>query len=380
MKERMVNDYRGMKRRITKDYRQFILKRQVITDFLSSKRDYKLIDAHNNVKRKQVLNLLTGVLLVTFGFLIGILVIWILALVWLVRFRSAEKNLLQEWIVAFDVPRSDYLWQKTLVSVNRTNNFFKVLYLALVVPVAGFFWVFLVLLFFGVFTFGIVPVWTAVYCYLAVKRLDDLLIEEIRLIDPDNPGVQLVLASEVRKDQIQLAQQLSEKDQIREREQLEALDSLIGMSNRIRIDDLADLVQEPRSSLIRKLLYWGKAYPIRIDGDFLVIEKQFKDSKDVNDFSTSLMSKLPTCHDCGELLESDSKYCPSCGEEAKICEICKRNINFGDPVAYCPHCGGQVPFHRGHLLETVKMMKKCPRCRNEIKENEVVILEMAKKK
>ncbi|MHA2298425.1 MAG: hypothetical protein ACXAEU_12245 [Candidatus Hodarchaeales archaeon] len=363
--------------RISNNYHQFLQKRRVINDFISSSRDYKLVDAYNDVKRKQLLNLFMGIMLATFGLGVGVLAVWMVAIFWLVKFRTAEEKLLEHWKETYDVSRSDYLWENTLSTIEKANLILIPLYLAISVPIVGFLYLVFLVLLAGVFTVTLLPIGIIIYIFLAVMKLDNLLIEDIRLIDPDKLKILQIPSKPVTKS----VQYISTgKKPISELDQVKSLETLINMSQRIRIDDLAELLQEPRGSLMKKLLYWGKTYPIKIDGDFLVIGKKFQESKDFSDFSSSLMDKLPTCHACGELLETESKYCPSCGEETKICEICKRNINFGDPVAYCPHCGGEEPFHRGHLLETIKMMKKCPRCRKEVTENEVVILEMGKTK
>jgi len=370
-----------MSDRIKHDYNLFLLKRQVIDRYVRDTGDFMLIDAYTNVKRKQLIHLITGISLATIGFVfVGFLVMWMVGLVWVALFHASEEKFLDIWKKSIhNTTRSEYLWEKTVISTNRSNLMITALMIVMCIPVIGLYGIIALLVVIGVLTLGIVPGAIVIYCLSAVMNLDNLLIEEIKLIDPENAGIK-ALSSMSSVKGLKTLEFVTGKIPLEDPAQLAALESLIKMSNKIRIDDLANLLQEPRADLLKKLIFWGETYPIKIDGDFLVIGKEFKESKELNVFSSSLIGKLPTCHSCGELLEKESQFCQSCGEEVKNCGICKRVINFGDSVAYCPHCGPQEPFHRGHLLETVKMTNKCPRCKHEIKEGEVVMLEMGQKK
>jgi Zn finger protein HypA/HybF involved in hydrogenase expression len=56
-------------------------------------------------------------------------------------------------------------------------------------------------------------------------------------------------------------------------------------------------------------------------------------------------------------------------ERAGTCMVCKLDLKSSDPLAWCPHCGN--PAHRDHLIEWVRVRRKCPMCGEHLVEAEL---------
>jgi predicted RNA-binding Zn-ribbon protein involved in translation (DUF1610 family) len=96
------------------------------------------------------------------------------------------------------------------------------------------------------------------------------------------------------------------------------------------------------------------------------------------------------CQNCGEvIMPFNATYCSNCGmstrrisrvgkppgiedktkqtarvkvlmDQANECMICNLEINEGDDIVWCPHCGN--PAHRDHLVEWIRSKHACPMC------------------
>ncbi|MFX0124450.1 MAG: hypothetical protein ACFFAE_12480 [Candidatus Hodarchaeota archaeon] len=86
----------------------------------------------------------------------------------------------------------------------------------------------------------------------------------------------------------------------------------------------------------------------------------------VND--TLLQSQCPQC---GNPILENQKNCGFCSQRL-TCTICRKSVvklQIEEEVVQCPQCSSF--FHRRHLLESVKLQKKCPVCNTALREVEV---------
>ncbi|MFQ5978577.1 MAG: hypothetical protein ACE5OZ_10665 [Candidatus Heimdallarchaeota archaeon] len=91
-----------------------------------------------------------------------------------------------------------------------------------------------------------------------------------------------------------------------------------------------------------------------------------------------ISSPEPTCRFCGELLSEGDEICPDCGQKASFCSICRKSVSFGEAASLCPYCF--TVYHEKHLLETIKVQGKCPMCKAEVAEGEMIRQELGNKK
>lgn len=173
-------------------------------------------------------------------------------------------------------------------------------------------------------------------------------------------------------------QQKEEEDERLHLERMKKIESLIRMADRILVEDLSDLLGLSRSVLLDSLLSWSEQFPLRLDGEYIVIADELRKNKArVKEF-TETITRATTCYHCGAILEKGTTTCPSCSEPVFTCGICKRTINFTDIVGECLYCGHG--FHYSHLQETIKVTGLCPVCKQSLKEDEVVRKEKIAKK
>jgi predicted amidophosphoribosyltransferase len=98
-------------------------------------------------------------------------------------------------------------------------------------------------------------------------------------------------------------------------------------------------------------------------------------------------AKWGHCNHCeAVIMLSNAKFCSNCGarlqqaheyvipmeakadnhtavttEHGEECMVCNLELNEGDDVVWCPHCGN--PAHKAHLLEWIRVKSTCPICR-----------------
>ena len=75
------------------------------------------------------------------------------------------------------------------------------------------------------------------------------------------------------------------------------------------------------------------------------------------------------CPNCHNEIAKTSIFCQFCGQKVDKCAICQSALS-NDTIGTCPHC--QTSFHLHHLQEVVKVSGKCPVCRNELQEHDII--------
>ena len=76
------------------------------------------------------------------------------------------------------------------------------------------------------------------------------------------------------------------------------------------------------------------------------------------------------CFYCGAIIDSNCEKCNYCLQDVNNCQICKKNINFGEEIGSCIYCSHL--FHYSHFAETIKIMGKCPICREKLTVDEIL--------
>jgi predicted amidophosphoribosyltransferase len=99
--------------------------------------------------------------------------------------------------------------------------------------------------------------------------------------------------------------------------------------------------------------------------------------------------RMLQCRSCGASLKPGDNNCWNCGAPAKaslmassvrsaraggrmrsgICMVCKRGLEKGDEILFCPYCGGLA--HKDHMLEWLHVKDYCPTCGRHLDEAEV---------
>ena len=60
----------------------------------------------------------------------------------------------------------------------------------------------------------------------------------------------------------------------KEKERLENLTALFQMSDRVNINDVAEVLGLSRGEVVKKLIEWKKHFDVRLDGDYINIKSQ----------------------------------------------------------------------------------------------------------
>ncbi len=76
------------------------------------------------------------------------------------------------------------------------------------------------------------------------------------------------------------------------------------------------------------------------------------------------------CPHCGTDITSTDVLCPMCNGTIQECAICRHSLKRTDEIRKCPYCDNS--FHKGHLLEWIRVKNSCPVCRNELWQDETV--------
>lgn len=76
------------------------------------------------------------------------------------------------------------------------------------------------------------------------------------------------------------------------------------------------------------------------------------------------------CFYCEAEFEGNLTKCPNCSEVFPECSVCKRLILAKQSMVFCPKC--KEPAHEAHLKEWLKSIGKCPSCKEEIIERDLV--------
>jgi hypothetical protein len=86
--------------------------------------------------------------------------------------------------------------------------------------------------------------------------------------------------------------------------------------------------------------------------------------------SHPISSEESFCFYCGAIIDGNSQKCNYCMQDVNNCQICKKNIQFAEEIGSCLYCNHI--FHFSHLAETVKIMGKCPVCREKLIVEEII--------
>ncbi|OLS25607.1 MAG: hypothetical protein HeimC3_13550 [Candidatus Heimdallarchaeota archaeon LC_3] len=95
----------------------------------------------------------------------------------------------------------------------------------------------------------------------------------------------------------------------------------------------------------------------------LVIASQSTNQTPIND-------ENEYCFYCGAIIDFNIDRCNYCLQDANNCQVCKKNINFGDEIGTCVYCSHI--FHFSHFAETIKIIGKCPVCREKLTVEEIL--------
>ena len=75
------------------------------------------------------------------------------------------------------------------------------------------------------------------------------------------------------------------------------------------------------------------------------------------------------CPNCHNSIAKTSLFCQYCGEKIEKCPICQSAL-LNNSIGSCPNC--KTKFHMHHFQEVLKVSGKCPVCKNEVQEHEIV--------
>ena len=75
------------------------------------------------------------------------------------------------------------------------------------------------------------------------------------------------------------------------------------------------------------------------------------------------------CVNCKNKIPKTSQFCQHCGQKVESCPICK-SVLLTETVRKCPHC--ETAYHERHIKEVVKVSGKCPVCKKDLQENELM--------
>jgi hypothetical protein len=187
---------------------------------------------------------------------------------------------------------------------------------------------------------------------------------------------------EKKKQEREAIRQERERERIarinaNEKEILEKFESILEMTERVKISQVAKSLAISTSQLFEKLIQWQDILPFQIDGEYIEVD-------DTEDFTLSVREKIAeiskhySCYECGFPIERTGDICPDCKQMVLKCSVCKLPISFGDEIGGCPYC--ETKGHLTHLQEWVKTQGKCPVCLKELKVDELMQEKREKKK
>ena len=143
--------------------------------------------------------------------------------------------------------------------------------------------------------------------------------------------------------------QQEERDRIgrineNEKRMLEKFESILEMSDRVSLQQVAKSLAITEAQLFEMLIQWQDRLPFKIDGDMIEVE-------DADDFSQSIREQIAetvkyySCFECGFPIERTTEICPECKNIIDKCDVCKLPISFGDSIGKCRLCETQDTLH-----------------------------------
>jgi len=76
------------------------------------------------------------------------------------------------------------------------------------------------------------------------------------------------------------------------------------------------------------------------------------------------------CVKCGFAIPEEAQECPNCGQRRAKCIICGLDIQHGEEYIRCPYC--KVYGHKDLYLGYLRANNRCPNCKIELNENNVI--------
>ena len=162
-----------------------------------------------------------------------------------------------------------------------------------------------------------------------------------------------------------------------EKRMLEKFESILEMSDRVSLQQVAKSLAISEAQLFEMLIHWQDRLPFKIDGEMIEVE-------DADDFSQSIREQIAetvkyySCYNCGFPIERSTEVCPDCKNSIDKCDLCKLPISFGESIGKCPLC--ETTGHLIHLQEWVKTQGKCPVCLQKISVDDIIQYEQEKSK
>ena len=75
------------------------------------------------------------------------------------------------------------------------------------------------------------------------------------------------------------------------------------------------------------------------------------------------------CPNCHNKISKTNSFCQFCGQKIEKCPICQLPLITDSPSS-CPQCNSK--FHLNHLQEVIKVTGKCPVCKTNLQEHQIL--------
>jgi len=108
---------------------------------------------------------------------------------------------------------------------------------------------------------------------------------------------------------------------------------------------------------------------------FSTLAKDYKDILPIEylrsrEAEAKMYERQTSCVKCGFVIPEEADECPNCGQKRVKCIICGLDIQSGEEYIRCPYC--KVYGHKDLYLGYVRANDRCPNCKIELNENNVI--------
>ena len=108
---------------------------------------------------------------------------------------------------------------------------------------------------------------------------------------------------------------------------------------------------------------------------FSTLTKEYKDILPIEylrsrEAEAKMFERQTLCVKCGFAIPEEAQECPNCGQRRARCIICGLDIQYGEEYIRCPYC--KVYGHKDLYLGYVRANDRCPNCKIELNENNVI--------
>jgi DNA-directed RNA polymerase subunit RPC12/RpoP len=108
---------------------------------------------------------------------------------------------------------------------------------------------------------------------------------------------------------------------------------------------------------------------------FSTLAKDYKDILPIEylrsrESEAKMYEQQTLCVKCGFVIPEEAEECPNCGKRRVKCIICGLDIQSGEEYVRCPYC--KVYGHKDLYLGYVRANNRCPNCKIELGENNLV--------